>query len=42
VGLVEEVLKGLDFDLMEQIKIQYIPDLDQLTSVTKKIEEGIV
>ncbi|WP_088227625.1 FprA family A-type flavoprotein [Desulfosporosinus sp. FKB] len=38
VGMVEEVLKSMNFDLLEQIRIQYIPDPDQLTEITKKIE----
>ncbi|ATW28157.1 FprA family A-type flavoprotein [Candidatus Formimonas warabiya] len=41
VGLVEEVLKSLGFDLMEQVRIQYIPDREQLEEVRKKLEEGI-
>ncbi|KLU67666.1 nitric oxide reductase [Desulfosporosinus acididurans] len=37
VGMVEDVLKSMNFDLLEQIRIQYIPDSDQLTEITKKI-----
>jgi flavorubredoxin len=42
VGQIEEVLTSLGFDLLDQIKIQYIPNHDQLTAVTNKIEEEIV
>ncbi|MGC7873157.1 FprA family A-type flavoprotein [Desulfosporosinus sp. SYSU MS00001] len=38
VGMVEEVLKSMNFGLLEQIRIQYIPDPEQLTEITKKIE----
>lgn len=41
VGQVEAVLKDLGFDLMEQIRIQYIPDKQLLAEVTNKIREGI-
>lgn len=41
VGQIEEVLKGLGFDLMEQVRIQYIPDYEQLKGVTKKLEDEI-
>lgn len=40
VGQVEETLKNCGFELMEQVRIQYIPDNDQLREVSKKIEEG--
>ncbi|MEL7565162.1 MAG: FprA family A-type flavoprotein [Dehalobacterium sp.] len=41
VGQVEEVLKGAGFELMEQVKLPYIPGKDQLEEITGKIEEGI-
>lgn len=42
VGQVEEVLKGLGFDLLEQIRLRYVPDSEQLQEVTIKLEETIV
>lgn len=39
VGQVEEVLKGAGFELMEQVRLQYIPSQEQLTEVVKKIQE---
>ncbi|MBT9140774.1 MAG: Nitric oxide reductase [Dehalococcoidia bacterium] len=41
VSQVEDVLKGADFELMELIKLPYIPGKEQLEETTKKIEEGI-
>jgi len=41
VGQVEETLKNCGFELMDQVRIQYVPDTDQLREVSKKIEEGI-
>ncbi len=39
VGQVEEVLKGAGFQVMEKIRLQYIPSQEQLTEVVKKIQE---
>lgn len=41
VDQVAEVLKGAGLQLMEQVKLAYIPSLCQLEDITKKIEEGI-
>lgn len=41
VGQVEESLKSCGFELMDQVRIQYIPDAGQLRDVSKKIEEVI-
>lgn len=41
VGMIEEELKSLGFDLLEKIKIQYIPDRYQLIEVINIIEQGI-
>ncbi|MHB8127173.1 MAG: FprA family A-type flavoprotein [Desulfitobacteriaceae bacterium] len=41
VGLIEEVLKSLGFNLLDQIRIHYIPDSNQLTAVSKRIEEEL-
>lgn len=41
VGQIEDVLKSLGFDLMDQVRIQYIPDSEQLQEVTKKLEDRI-
>jgi flavorubredoxin len=37
VGHVEDILKELKFEIMEQIKIKYIPDEKSLNEITKKI-----
>lgn len=42
VGMIEEVFKNSGFGLLEQIRIQYIPDDNQLKEVTSKIEQGII
>jgi len=41
VEQIEEILKSCGFDLMEQIRIQYIPDAKQLTEASAKISESI-
>jgi len=41
VSQVEEVLKGAGFELMEQVKLPYIPGKDLLEQITRKIEEGL-
>lgn len=41
VGLIEEALKSMRFEVLDQIRIQYIPDSDQLKEVTKKVMEGL-
>lgn len=38
IGQVEEVLAGLGFDLLEQVKIRYIPEQAQLEEVKQKIK----
>lgn len=42
VGQIEEILKSCRFELMEQIRLQYIPDAKQLTEVSAKVAESIV
>lgn len=42
VGLIEEVMKSMGFDLLEQARIQYIPDSEQLKEVTMKVKEGLM
>jgi len=41
VGQIEEILKSCGFELIEQIRIQYIPDAKQLTEASTKIGESI-
>lgn len=41
VGLIEEIMKNMGFGLLEQTRIQYIPDGEQLKEVTRKIKEGL-
>ncbi len=41
VGQIEEILKSAGFELMDQVRIQYIPDAEQLADISKKIEEGV-
>lgn len=41
VGLIEDVLKSLGFELLDQIRIQYIPDSNQLNEITKKVMEEL-
>ena len=41
VGQIEDVLKDLGLNLMEQVRLQYIPDYEQLNEVTKKLENQI-
>ena len=41
VGLIEEALKSMRFEVLEQIRIQYIPSGEQLSKETKKVMEGL-
>jgi flavorubredoxin len=41
VGLVEEQLKKCGFQIMEQLRIQYIPHAETLANITKQVEENI-
>ncbi len=41
VGIVEANLKECGFDLMEQIRLQYIPSEEQLDEIRVKLEEQI-
>lgn len=41
VGMVEKVLKDCGFDVLEPIKIQYIPDEKTLQEITAKLESAI-
>jgi flavorubredoxin len=41
VGLIEDVLKDCGFALMERIRMQYVPDADQLSEVTHKVKGEI-
>jgi flavorubredoxin len=41
VGHIEEALKSCGFTMMENIKIKYIPDDDQLKVITQKLEKEI-
>jgi flavorubredoxin len=39
VGLVEDYLKDMGCEILNKIRIQYIPDEDKLKQVTKELEE---
>lgn len=41
VGMIEDILKSCKFDTLEQIKLQYVPDDEQLEEVTEKIVSQI-
>jgi len=41
VGLIEEVLKSAGFDVLDLIRIQYIPDQDQLQEIMRKVEASM-
>lgn len=41
VGQVEEVLKGAGFEMMEQVRLPYVPSQAQLEEITKKMVEGL-
>lgn len=41
VGLIEKVLEECKFDLLEQVKVQYIPDEDLLNDISKRLE-GVI
>ncbi len=38
---IEDVFTSCKFDLIEQIKVQYIPDDNALTEITRKVESAI-
>ncbi len=38
---IEDVFTSCKFDLIEQIKVQYIPDDNNLTEITRKVESAI-
>lgn len=41
VGQIEDVLKDCGFELLDKVRIQYIPDSSQLKEVTEKLEQAI-
>ncbi len=41
VAIIEEVLKECGLELLERVRLQYIPDADQLREVTEKLEKEI-
>ncbi len=41
IGIVENILKECGFNLMEQIRLQYVPDVDVLDSEQKKLIDQI-
>ncbi len=41
IGQVEEVLADCGFDLLDQIKVNYVPDESQLEEITNKLKEEI-
>ncbi len=41
VGLIENVLKECKFDLLDQVRIQYVPDEETLGDITKQIEDQV-
>ncbi|HCW94169.1 MAG TPA: MBL fold metallo-hydrolase [Flexistipes sinusarabici] len=41
VEQIEEIFKSCKFELMEQIRLQYIPDAGQLKEVSEKITESL-
>ena len=41
IGQIEEILKELKFEIMEQIKIKYIPDENTLNKITKNISNKL-
>ena len=41
IGQIEEILKELKFEIMEQIKIKYIPDENTLNEITKNISNKL-
>jgi flavorubredoxin len=41
IGQIEEVLTNCKFNMMENIKTNYIPDSQELTNITKKITEQL-
>lgn len=41
VGMVEESLKQCGFELLESVRVQYIPDEETLQSITNRVKEQI-
>jgi flavorubredoxin len=41
VQQIEDVFASCKFDLMEQVKVQYIPDDNDLSEITRKVESAI-
>jgi len=41
IGQVEDVLKECKFDILDSIKVQYIPDESQLEEIKGKLKEEI-
>lgn len=41
VGQIEDVLKDCGFELLDKVRIQYIPDSSRLQEVTAKLEQAI-
>ncbi len=41
VGQIEDVLRGCGFELMEQAKVQYVPDEGTLNDIKEKVKRGI-
>lgn len=42
VGMVENTLKDCGFDMMEQIRLQYVPDVELLEKEEEKLKEQIL
>lgn len=42
VGHVEDTLKECGFEMMESIKIQYVPDETQLQEITNKVKQDLL
>lgn len=41
MGQIEAVLKDCGFVLLDKVRIQYVPDSDQLKEVTVKLEQAL-
>jgi len=41
VGQVKEMLKDTKMELMQQIKVQYVPDKNTLKEITEKVESQL-
>jgi len=40
-GLIADELRGCGWELLETVKVQYIPDRDELTSITESVENQL-